>query len=290
MADDTPEAPAPEKPAESTTLETHQECNRSLSKQPGITSRSVAFIGDYEELSQKAAAWKVGVTNNETVGSTFAGFPIGYVSAVELQALKGGRGRLIISTAEQDDVAVWGLEMAEIQKPIRTWKANAENKADRPDLALLANWESQAGKQGLESEYNAYKYNGKVLEGNTLTLAKMIREEGIDHYAVYTPIITLTTRHNGLPSGVGSNIGKIESPADAPEGLSAIATEWLKTADRIQGSIDGVYTRIQQWTGADKWNTNLYETAESGSSSSGSDSGSGGSSSNSGGSSGSSSS
>lgn len=265
MAEDTPATPA-----EPITLNTHQECNRSLSKQPGITSRSVAFVGDYEELSQKAAAWKVGVTNNETVGSTFEGFPIGYVSAVELQALKGGRGRLIISTAQQDNVAVWGLEMAEIQKPIRTWKANAEKESDRPDLALLANWESQAGKQGLEGEYNAYKYNGKVLEGNTLTLAKMIREEGIDHYAVYTPIITLTTRHNGLPSGVGSNIGKIETPADAPEGLSGIATEWLKTADRIQGSIDGVYTRIQQWTGADKWNTNLYEKVTSGSSSSGS--------------------
>ena len=258
MADDTPEAPAPEKPAESTTLETHQECNRSLSKQPGITSRSVAFIGDYDELAATAASWQVGITTAAN-NTGLVGFPAGYVSAVELQALKGGRGRLIISTAQQDDVAVWGLEMAEIQKPIRTWKANAENEADRPDLALLANWESQAGKQGLEGEYNAYKYNGKVLEGNTLTLAKMIREEGIDHYAVYTPIITLTTRHNGLPSGVGSNIGKIETPADAPEGLSGIATEWLKTADRIQGSIDGVYTRIQQWTGADKWNEKLYE-------------------------------
>ena len=289
MADDTPAAPAPEKPAESTTLETHQECNRSLSKQPGITSRSVAFIGDYDELAATAANWQVGITTAAN-NTGFVGFPAGYVSAVELQALKGGRGRLIISTAQQDNVAVWGLEMAEIQKPIRAWKANAENKADRPDLALLANWESQAGKQGLESEYNAYRYNGTDLSGNTKTLAQMIREEGIDHYAVYTPIITLTTRHNGLPSGVGSNIGKIESPADAPEGLSAIATEWLKTADRIQGSIDGVYTRIQQWTGADKWNTNLYEKVTSGSSSSGSDSGSGGSSSNSGGSSGSSSS
>lgn len=256
MADDTPATP--DTPAESTTPATHQECNRSLSKQPGITSRSVAFVGDYDELAATAASWQVGITTAAN-NTGFVGFPAGYVSAVELQALKGGRGRLIISTAEQDDVAVWGLEMAEIQKPIRTWKANAENKADRPDLALLANWESQAGKQGLESEYNAYKYNGKVLEGNTLTLAKMIREEGIDHYAVYTPIITLTTRHNGLPSGVGSNIGKIETPADAPEGLTSIATEWLKTADRIQGSIDGVYTRIQQWTGADKWNTNLYE-------------------------------
>lgn len=281
MADDTPEAPAPEKPAESATLETHQECNRSLSKQPGITSRSVAFIGDYDELAATAANWQVGITTAAN-NTGFVGFPDGYVSAVELQALKGGRGRLIISTAQQDNVAVWGLEMAEIQKPIRTWKANEEKEADRPDLALLANWESQAGKQGLESEYNAYKYNGTGLSGNTLILAKMIREEGIDHYAVYTPIITLTTRHNGLPSGVGSNIGKIETPTDAPSDLTAIATEWLKTADRIQGSIDGVYTRIQQWTGADKWNTNLYEKVESSSSSSGSGSGSGSGSSSSG--------
>ncbi|MGN1325898.1 MAG: hypothetical protein ACI4YA_06140 [Candidatus Spyradenecus sp.] len=288
MADDTPEAPAPEKPAESTTLETHQECNRSLSKQPGITSRSVAFVGDYDELAATAAAWKVGITTAAN-NTGFVGFPDGYVSAVELQALKGGRGRLIISTAEQDDVAVWGLEMAEIQKPIRNWHAT-EAEGTKPDTALLAGWENQKGIKDLAKEYDAYRYNGQALTGETLTLAKMIREEGIEYYVVFTPIITLTTRHNGLPSGVGSNIGKIETPKDAPEGLSAIATEWLKTADRIQGSIDGVYTRIQQWTGADKWNPNLYETAESGSSSSGSDSGSGGSSSNSGGSSGSSSS
>ena len=153
MAEDTPATPAT--PDESTTLDTHQECNRSLSKQPGITSRSVAFVGDYDELAATAAAWKVGVTTAAN-NTGFVGFPAGYVSAVELQALKGGRGRLIISTAEQDDVAVWGLEMAEIQKPILNWHAT-EAEGTKPDTDLLAGWENQKGIKDLAKEYDAYR-------------------------------------------------------------------------------------------------------------------------------------
>lgn len=278
MADETtPSTPPAADP--SAPIGTHNDTPRSLTKQPGITMRSNSWVGDYATLEAKAAAWEVGVTSIQTVGSSMENFPAGYVASVELQPLKGGRGRLIVTCAQQSDTPVWGLEMTEIQKPIRNWHAT-EAEGTKPDTALLAGWENQKGIKDLAKEYDAYRYNGQALTGETLTLAKMIREEGIEYYVVFTPIITCVTRHNGVPQDVGKNIGKIETPADAPANLSSAASAWLKTADRLQGSIDGVYTRTQQWTGADKWNTNLYENAESSSSGSGgSSSGSGGSSS-----------
>lgn len=235
-----------------------------LTKQPGIQIKSIALEGDYDELEGFAKSCIVGRAVPSFTGSTTEGWPEeGIVSAAEVMRLKGHRGRLTLSYTTLETCEVWGLEMMEIQKPIKTWMAGAEKKADRPDLNLLANWETQANNPALQAEYNAYKYNGTALTGNTLLLAQMIREEGIEHYVVYTPVITCTTRLNEIPSDIGADNGKITTPTSNEgvtiSGLIGTATAWLKTGDRLTGAIDGTYTRVQQWTGADKWNTNLYE-------------------------------
>ncbi|NLF85228.1 MAG: hypothetical protein GX571_03890 [Lentisphaerae bacterium] len=36
---------------------------------------------------------------------------------------------------------------------------------------------------------------------------------------------------------------------------------WLKTADRIVQNAKRQYTRTEQWTASDKWDTDLYEAA-----------------------------
>ena len=236
-----------------------------LTKQPGIQIKSIAFEGDYDELETFANACIVGRKVPSFTGSTPADWPKkGIVSAAEVMRLKGHRGRLTLSYTTLETCEVWGLEMMEVQKPIKTWMAGAE-ASKKPDLNLLANWETQANNPALQAEYNAYKYNGTALEGNTLELAKMIREEGIEHYVVYTPVITCTTRLNEIPNDIGADNGKITTPTSGDDNvtitnLTGTASQWLKTGDRLTGAIDGTYTRVQQWTGADKWNTNLYET------------------------------
>ena len=241
----------------------HPIASGSLTKQPGIQIKTLAWDGPYEELEGFVKSCIVGRTVPALSGSAPEGWPSeGIVSAAEVVRLKGLRGRMSLTYTTLETCEVWGLEMMEIQKPIKTWMAGAE-ASQKPDLNLLANWESQANNPALQAEYNAYKYNGTALEGNTLELAKMIREEGIEHYVVYTPVITCTTRLNEIPDDIGADNGKITTPTSGDAtitGLTGTATAWLKTGDRLTGAIDGTYTRVQQWTGADKWNANLYET------------------------------
>lgn len=246
------------------TIASHPIASGSLTKQPGIQIKTLVWDGSYEDLEDFVKSCIVGRKVPTLTGSSPAGWPSdGIVSAAEVVRLKGLRGRMSLTYTTLETCEVWGLEMMEIQKPIKTWMAGAE-ASKKPDLTLLANWEAQANNPALQAEYNAYKYNGTALEGNTLELAKMIREEGIEHYVVYTPVITCTTRLNEIPSGIGADNGKIATPISSEgvtiSGLTGTASQWLKTGDRLTGAIDGTYTRVQQWTGADKWNAKLYET------------------------------
>lgn len=242
----------------------HQTPQEGLAKQPGLVVHRKTWVGDYEKLKTYAESLHVGRELKGSSSANISDVPEGFVASVELTRLNGDRGALTLSATLYESIDVWGLEMTELQKPIKTWKRNAPD-GEKPDLTLLSNWEGQAGNQAFEKDYNAYKYRGQALSGNTLELAKMIREEGIEAYVVYTPIITCTSRLNGLPGDIGESIGKIGAPTAADgtdiSKLTAAAKEWLKTADRIEGALDGTYTRVQQWTGADKWNPNLYETA-----------------------------
>lgn len=253
--------------------ESHLDTPRSLSKQPGLTLITRTWVGDYDSLEEFAKTLTVGreVETISSIDITKDDIPDGFLAAAELASLNGKRGRLSLTIAKhQENVEVWGLEPAEIQKPIRTWMADAQNTADRPDLTLLDNWAAQAGNQALADDYHNYRWNGQELSGNTKKLAEMIRQ-GIESYLVYTPVVTCVTRLNEIPDDIGEDLGKICKPAskdsdmnDAVTKLAALAEDWLKTADRIQGALDGTFTRTQQWTGADKWNENLYQTASSG--------------------------
>lgn len=253
--------------------ESHLDTPRSLSKQPGLTLITRTWVGDYDRFEAFAKTLTVGreVETFSSIDISTDDIPDGFLAAAELTSLNGKRGRLSLTIAKhQENVEVWGLEPAEIQKPIRTWMADAQNTADRPDLTLLDNWAAQAGNQALADDYHNYRWNGQELSGNTKKLAEMIRQ-GIESYLVYTPVVTCVTRLNEIPDDIGEDLGKICVPKskdsdmkDAVTKLAALAEDWLKTADRIQGALDGTFTRTQQWTGADKWNENLYESASSG--------------------------
>ena len=252
--------------------ETHLDTPRGLSKQPGLTLTTRTWVGDYDALEAYAANLTVGRKVSGTSTSGVTDVPDGFLASAELAALNGKRGRLSLTIAKhQDNVEVWGLEPAEIQKPIRTWKANDPD--DPPDLSALARWERLKDLEGGWEAYLAFQTDAgpatssNTLEGNTLTLAQMILK-GIEGYLVYTPVVTCVTRLNEIPDDIGAALGMVGAPTSndpnmdgAVEKLAKLAKKWLKTADRIQGTLDGTYTRTQQWTGADDWDANLYADA-----------------------------
>jgi hypothetical protein len=230
---------------------------KTITLQPGIKTTSYTVVDAYAKLETEYGNRSVGDHFTDT-SNNFAGC----LASVQIERTAGAQGRATITLTTPITKQVWGLQMREIQKPIKTWKA--DDQSDPPDLNKIAEWEKQKDLRNLTA-YGDYKYDGKtVMTGNTLILAKMIRK-GIQYYSLYTPIITLTERFpqsdipNHLPTL--SDIGTITTPAGHPFGT--LSHKFLKTSDTLQGSLDGTYTRTQSWTGAERWDTNLYPTSTS---------------------------
>ena len=267
MADDTTQdstqGTTPSTPTNPNLSPTYQP-NTTIAKQPGLTVRTSYVRGGWKDLKEYAESAKVGLP--PPVRTAWTGdFGTGNVTTLNLQRDAGDLATLAISVAEKDDTETWLLEWQEISKDIRTWPGKTDEK---PDLAALRLWEALASSD--PTSYNAYIYNtqdGSKLTGNTLLLAQMIREQGIESYLVFTPTITKISTLTEL-GDFSSNVGKIDTPTSASSDsvvgsievskFTALAKQWLKTADRIQTALDGTIQRTEVWTGADVWNANLY--------------------------------
>lgn len=253
--------------------------NASIVKQPGLKITTQTLRGAWDTLSAAATAAMVGQRLTSSSDPGFGGLS-GRIATVQCVRLPGQLADYTVSVTEHDDVVIWAVDFMEIQKPIRTWHADKEGE-EKPKLRDLRAWERLGESESTWKEYDDYVYDlgdgtssnpKKTLTGATLTLAKMIREEGIETYAVYTPIVSKTSIISELEklTGVGDNIGKvcaIDTLGGDPMGglaigdlIAGLNKQWLKTADRLQGAMDGTFQRIETWTGADKWNPNLYES------------------------------
>lgn len=263
------------------TMEVTEQVNASISKQPGLRVVTKTLRGDWEGLSKCAKAAKVGRNFDSSSDPGFEGLE-GKISSVQCVRVPGGLADYTVSTSEFEDVVVLELDFMEVQKPIRSWHYDAEGDK-KPDLTKLRAWERLDGNTATQADYDAYRTgpasesSSETLSGATLTLAKMIREEGIESYAVYTPVLTKTSRLADLSKieKLGDKIGQIDTPSASEtvgeiDGgkLTGVAKQWLKTADRLQGALDGTFTRTETWTGADKWNANLYGSSSTSSASS----------------------
>ena len=94
----------------------------------------------------------------------------------------------------------------------------------------------------------------KTLTAGEIVWADKIRK-GVESYLLFAPVITLTGTYDGRPdSGVP---GYIATPPVSVDGF-----EYLKTADRVRQNQDRTWERVQQWTGADEWDTDIYTAEE----------------------------
>lgn len=263
MADDTTQDSTQGTTTNSTLSPTYQP-NNTIAKQPGLTVRTFYVRGDWTQLKEYAESAKVGLP--PPLDTSWTGdWGTGNVTTLNLQRDAGDLATLAISVAEKDNTETWLLEWQEISKDIRTWTPKT---GEKPDLAALRLWEALASSD--PTSYNDYIYNtqdGSNLTGNTLVLAQMIREQGIESYLVFTPTITKISTLTEM-TNFTSKVGKIDTPTSASSDsvvgaidvskFTALATQWLKTADRIQTALDGTIQRTEVWTGADVWNSNLY--------------------------------
>lgn len=206
------------------------------------------------------------------------------VSAVSAPRRQGKVWTMQVTVTQLRWLTIWSLDFADIEKPIRTWHAGTANG---PDLAKLSKWELAGEKQDW-TNYDAYKtVDGEALTGETLELAKMIREDGIESYTIHTPVATCLVTYPTFPDGAGGLLDRWLYSLPAPQGdwpdmggrtesavreqIDGIKTgfggegvdgKWLCTADPVHPNADGTFTRSTQFTLVSSVNENLYEEGD----------------------------
>lgn len=252
--------------------DSYEQVNFEVVKQPGLTVRTKTFEGPAEKLLSAALAESIGLPASDRY-SEIANLG-NRISGVIYRRMEGDTARLTVQAQTREPVEFWQLSWQQVQKPIRTWNADAANAADRPDLTKLAQWEATEGKNN-NIDYSAFRYydddsaTPSTLTGATLKLAQKIYR-GVETYALYTPVITKVSKLDSTPTDTG-NVGTIGTPSSAegatvagdasqPAKYTALAASWLKTDDSQQTHEDGSVTRTEQWIGADAWDPDLYPT------------------------------
>lgn len=210
------------------------------------TQRILIYDGLYSDL----------YALNVALGSVIAGYEDWRVSAVTLAPKKGGLGRLTVTlqTASAFSGTIygtalrvrWEVDMAQIEKPILTHPKLTDDM--RTNLQLWMSEEDR--KLKMWGKYKDESGTEKSLGSDEMIWAGKIRN-GVESYIVFAPVITKVSTCDGRPQT--SRPGYIETPATTVDGF-----EYLKTADRSAQGDDGKWTRTEQWTGADSWDTDLY--------------------------------
>ena len=235
--------------------------------------------GTQEECLAKASEFKVGTpivlptgVDAESVWQDYQNPAIN--TGMTFQRKAGGLAELSHTYMYVLKREMWSLDMAEISKDIRTWLVlQLGEVAAAPELAKIAQWQALKDNGDFEA-WAAFQYDlqGHTLADDTLTLAqKMIK--GVDSYTIYAPVLTRTTLWSHMPDSVGE-VGVIETPAvrdgweiigaQSLDAWTGLANMWLKTASRSTPNQDGTYSLIEQWTGADEIDGDLYADAGGG--------------------------
>ena len=255
-----------------------KEQTSSIVKQPGMKVTTKVYRGAWEDLKEGVGNQVVGRELSTGSGMGYVSDIQGTVSHASCQRVPGGLADLTLTTVERESIILWNLDFMEVQKPIRAWHADETEATKKPDLTKLSAWETFKEQTATRTYYDSYYWKDPSgvtgsgtedckLKDATFTLAKMIREDGIETFSVFTPVITKVTYLESVPDDLGANIGKVGAPSGSEDpfgsvnigNLTALAASWLKNTDRLQCALDGSLVRTEVWIGAKVWNANLYD-------------------------------
>lgn len=192
------------------------------------------------------------------------------VESADLVRAKGGMGLLTITCRGKDGASgnpsgnieetVYEIEMAQLEKPLLSkpaWSGYAEQ---------IEAWRGSDPALRAAYKYKDAEDNEFELAGNARKIAKLLMK-GVESYLVFAPVVRVTRRSNETPEDtsefrqIGKDCGKRCKPPSAPLSLVDGKWDWLKTADRCQEVAGGSFERVEEWTGADEWDKDLYDEA-----------------------------
>lgn len=216
-------------------------------------------------------------------GSTTSGtgYSIPYLSRVRIRRT---RGPVCLAEFVINQVRVrgiWGLDFAEISKPILAWyrpgtPPEDDDENNRPSGQKIREWMKLGNDNPASPDYNGFMINGEKLEGATLTLAQMIYR-GVESFSVWVPVATWQCRVFDPPDISLYPVGNQISELAAPHGIMELGDKdflshmngltsrwsgepwiWVRTASRVATNPDGTYIWTMQFTAAEKADEDLY--------------------------------
>ncbi len=246
-------------------------------------TETLVYTGTLADIKAKAAEFTPGETPEASDLDAGEGEEGPYVIASTISRGVGGLCTLRIRIVVLKKIVHWMVDFSEISKPILTWGQNLDD--DAPNIPAIESW-LRYKDNGDDASYAAYACDVEVAgvrvdnladigSGNTLKLAKMMREKGIDSYTIHAPVATGIITYMDYPPDVGTMLDKTAGTPISAEGynegreeilsqIKDLASRWLCTGDRAVQNSDGTYTRTIQWTGADSINEDLYDEADLG--------------------------
>lgn len=217
-----------------------------------------------------------GGSNTSTLGWSYP-----FASAASIRREEGGVGVLELTITQARVQGVWGLDFAEVSKPIISWRTPGTPRSYTgsgkvPDVATVRAWQKLGAANPAADDYVNFRVDGVKMSGATLKLAQMIYR-GIESYVVYVPVVTWQCRVFEPPDisifPMGQQLDGISAPHGIPDlgekqfvdninGLvSPWTTEpyiWVRTANKVSTNADGTFTWLMQFTAAEKADSDLY--------------------------------
>lgn len=180
-------------------------------------------------------------------------------TGVDVQPERGGMATLTVSGVQKrhgaDVEITWEIEMAQIEKPILS---HPKYKAYATEVSAWRDGTDPALK--LAHKYLDAGGSEQSLTGAALQTAMKI-EKGVESYLVFAPVIRRITKSDDNLT-VGRDLGKNVSAPAIPSNISIDGTwQWLKSKDNVTLDGDQLSTQIEEWTGADEWDDDLYGSA-----------------------------
>jgi len=219
--------------------------------------------------------------NRPLRGSEIKGYAGFIVDTVGLKRKAGSIGTLTITLSADPEAPVaqdirpevkHEVEWVQIEKALITHPryvyegaTQGPKELDLEARVAIKFWEDCPNAR-LKAAFKYFEDPNKIKEEDAKTLTANAQDyatkilKGEDSYIIFIPVCRRTTTTMNEP--VTSKAGHREDPPSGKFPKALIdAWKWLKTADRLsQSGKSSKWEQIEEWTGANLWDTDLYST------------------------------
>lgn len=268
----------------------HPSHSLQLVTNEGGNMLTVSFEGTRAELFEKLKSstffktWDgQGVDAFPEGGSTTsgAGWSYPYLARAVVRRVRGPVCQADFIVNQVRIAGIWGLDFAEISKPILAWyvpgtSPDDNDEKNRPNVAKIRAWMKLGEENPASPDYAGYKVDGEKLKDATLKLAKMIYR-GVESFSVYAPVVTWQCRLFDPPDVGIYPVGNRMDEIQAPHGIKEIGEKdflshinnltspwtgekyvWVRSASKVATNPDATYTWTMQFLAVESADEDLY--------------------------------